>query len=122
MDEATVELRVGGRFEIRFADGTMHGLITELVEHSVLCYSWHEGQYGQSHVRWELSDAPDGGTALALTHTRLLRESASGFAAGWHHHLDRLNGLLAGTQLSWDGNRFTDLHAMYQTMSTADSR
>jgi uncharacterized protein YndB with AHSA1/START domain len=114
LDEATVELRVGGRFEIRFSDGPMLGLITDLVENSVLAYSWHEGQYGQSHVRWELSDRPDGGTTLALTHTRLLADSATGFAAGWHHHLERLDALLEGTQLDWDANRFTDLHEMYK--------
>lgn len=114
LDEGSVDPRVGGQFQIRFGDGTMNGLITELIENSVLGYSWHEGQYGQSHVRWELSDAPDGGTTLALTHTRLLTDSASGFAAGWHHHIERLAALLAGGQLDWDPHRFTDLHTTYK--------
>lgn len=114
LDKASVDLRVGGQFQIRFGDGTMNGLITELVENSVLGYSWHEGQYGQSHVRWELSDDADGGTNLALTHTRLLTDSATGFAAGWHHHLERLDALLTGTRLDWDADRFASLHSMYR--------
>jgi uncharacterized protein YndB with AHSA1/START domain len=114
LDEATVELRVGGVFEIRFGDGTMHGRITELIEDSVLAYSWHEGRHDESHVRWELTDSPDGGTTIALSHTRLLTDSAPGFAAGWHHHLERLDALLAGGRLDWNGDRFADLHAMYR--------
>lgn len=114
LDEASVDLRVGGLFQIRFGDGTMNGLITDLIQDTVLAYSWHEGQYGQSHVRWELSDSPDGGTTLTLTHTRLLTDSAPGFAAGWHHHLERLDALLTRRQLDWDADRFAELHAMYK--------
>jgi uncharacterized protein YndB with AHSA1/START domain len=121
LDEASVELRVGGRFEIRFSDGPMLGLITELIENSVLAYSWHEGQYGQSHVRWELSDTADGGTSMTLTHTRLLTDSATGFAAGWHHHLERLGALLDGAQLEWDSDRFTNLHEMYRAAASREA-
>ena len=114
LDEASVDLFVGGQFQIRFGDGTMDGRITELIENEVLAYSWHEGQYGQSHVRWELSDGPGGSTSLSLAHTRLLADSAAGFAAGWHHHLERLTALVDGGRLDWDGDRFTELHAMYR--------
>jgi uncharacterized protein YndB with AHSA1/START domain len=114
LDDASVDLRVGGQFQIRFGDGTMNGVITDLTPNEVLAYSWHEGKDDQSHVRWELSDLPDGGTALALTHTRLLTDAAPGFAAGWHHHLERLDALVAGGRLDWDGDHFTQLHATYR--------
>ena len=112
LDEALVELRLGGRFEIQFADGTMTGVITELVHERVLAYSWHEAQPGRSHVRWELSDA-DGGTLLRLEHTLLPDDSASGFAAGWHHHLERLESLLGGSTVSWSPERFDELAQFY---------
>ena len=114
LDRATVELRVGGRFVVHFDDDTMNGRITDLDPGRLLAYKWHEGQFGQSHVRWDLEDRAGGGTNLTLTHTRLRAESASGFAAGWHHHLERMDGLLTGGSTGWSNERFEELHEIYQ--------
>jgi uncharacterized protein YndB with AHSA1/START domain len=112
LDDATVDLRVGGRFEVRFDDGTMHGRITELVDGRVLAYSWDEGTDHESHVRWELAD-DGGGTRLRLVHNRLARGSASPYAAGWHHHLELLVALLDGTPQEWSQGRFVELEDQY---------
>jgi uncharacterized protein YndB with AHSA1/START domain len=112
LDDATVDLRVGGTLAIRFRDGTMNGVITELEDERVLAYSWHEDRHDRSHVRWELADS-DGGTLVRMTHSRLRHESAAGFAAGWHHHLELLSALLDEAPVPWDAKRFEALHALY---------
>jgi uncharacterized protein YndB with AHSA1/START domain len=113
LDRADVDLRVGGEFVVHFDDGEMRGRITELESSRTLAYSWHEGQLGESHVRWELKDQPDGGTTVHLTHVRLRTESATGFAAGWHHHLERLDGVLLDCSREWNAERFQELMSMY---------
>jgi uncharacterized protein YndB with AHSA1/START domain len=114
LDRSSVDLRVDGEFVVHFDDGEMRGRITHLEPGQLLAYSWHEGEYGESHVRWDLSDRVGGGTDLRLTHVRLRDESASGFAAGWHHHIERLGGLLSGGSTAWSGDRFEELHGMYR--------
>jgi len=113
LDEAVVELRVGGRFEIYFDDEPMLGVVTELIDETVLGYSWHAGRTDESHVRWELSDEGDG-TRVLLTHTRLSSRSAAGFAAGWHHHMELLVALLQGGREAWDDARFDQLLTEYR--------
>ena len=111
--DATVDPRVGGELELRFDDGTVHGRITELEPSRAFAYSWHEGGPSESHVRFEL--APDGaGTLLTLVHVRLEPASASGFSAGWHHHLERLAASVAGGDLDWSWERFEELKARYE--------
>ena len=110
--DATVDLRVGGVITVRFDDGTMNGSITRLDPPTVLAYTWHEAQAQESHVQWELLGS-DGGTTLRLTHTRLAAESGSGFAAGWHHHLERLDGVIEGRSTDWSWSRFEELQARY---------
>ena len=112
LDDATVDLRVGGTFEIRFSDGTMKGVVTELQEERVLAYSWHEDKHDRSNVRWELADSDDG-TVVRLTHSRLRRESVGGFAAGWHHHFELLAALLDNAPVAWDAGRFKALYTLY---------
>ncbi len=114
LDRSTVDLRVGGPFVVHFDDGAMSGHITDLDPERLLAYSWHEGQLGESHVRWDLEDRAGGGTSVRVTHVRLRDESASGFAAGWHHHLERLDGLLVGGSTAWSGERFEELLEKYQ--------
>ena len=70
------------------------------------------GQVDRWHVRWELADS-DGGTVVRMTHSRLRRESAAGFAAGWHYHLERLTALLDDAPAAWKADRFEELHALY---------
>src|SRR5262245_14696355 len=60
LDRSTVDLRIGGTFVVHFDDDTMNGRITDLDPERLLAYKWHEGKFGESHVRWDLEDRPDG--------------------------------------------------------------
>jgi uncharacterized protein YndB with AHSA1/START domain len=117
LDSATIDLRVGGSFDISFDDGEMHGVIDELEPERVLAYSWHDGRDDVSHVRWELSDQ-DAGTRMTLVHRRLAREAAAGFAAGWHHHLERMARVLHDEEAPWRNERFQELFSTYQAERT----
>jgi uncharacterized protein YndB with AHSA1/START domain len=109
-----MELRVGGRVELRFRhadlsprpeptperfrryeDGaTLHGRVTRCEPPRLLAYTWG----GDSEVTFELS--PQGeDVLLALTHRRLRdRGEGSGVASGWHAHLGILADRLAGRE------------------------
>jgi uncharacterized protein YndB with AHSA1/START domain len=114
LDPATVDLRVGGRFDIHFSDAEMHGVITDLIPEHIVEYSWHAGRDDESSVRWELTDEGHG-THVRLVHERLARSSANGFAAGWHHHLERLQSTFDGTTAEWRDGRFEELLEIYRT-------
>jgi hypothetical protein len=60
-------------------------------------------------VRWELADV-GGETVLTLEHRRLTRSTGSGFAAGWHAFLDRMQALLDGQPLPDWMQRFKQPH------------
>lgn len=95
LGDVEVDLKLGGKFIIRFRDATvvMTGVITTLEPERVLEYSWLEN-YGmpQSLVRWELK--PEGsGTRLRLTHTvpaEAVKKDVVEFLGGWHQFLDVL--------------------------------
>jgi hypothetical protein len=54
-------------------------------------------------MRWELAAVNDGSsTLLTLEHTLLSTEVSSGYGAGWHAHLDQLEGHLVGRVPDWD--------------------
>jgi uncharacterized protein YndB with AHSA1/START domain len=114
LSDADVELRIGGAIQVRFDDGTMNGVITDIAIESVLAYSWHEADRNESHVRWELEPTEEG-TTLHLTHMKLAPESASGFGGGWHHHLDRLEAVVAGNPLEWSWKTFEELEPLYRS-------
>jgi len=63
-------------------------------------------------VRWELVAHGDE-TELRLTHTRLTRPTASGFAPGTHALLDRLEAQLAGAPLPGFVERYAEVQALY---------
>jgi uncharacterized protein YndB with AHSA1/START domain len=69
----------------------------------------------ESVVRWEL--APDGnGTRITLTHQRLTRRTATGFAPGIHAFLDRLAAQLSGEPIpDWRG-RVEEARKYYPSM------
>lgn len=114
--DATLEHQIGGTVELRFDDGRMRGRITDFDPPRVLAYTWDEGDGRESHVRFEL-EAAHGGTRLTLLHTRLNDSSATGFAAGWHHHVERLAGHMAGTPVEWSWDRFNDLKPRYEEVA-----
>ena len=96
---AETDVRVGGRFRIRFRmlDGTEHesrGKYLEVVPPARLAMTWRwtvgGGDAGESRVEVDLRAIADG-TELTLTHSRLQDEaSRQGHEAGWNGALDKL--------------------------------
>lgn len=93
--EVTMELQAGSPVHIHFTNtnSNSQGHITRIRQHALLEYTWQLDKEPASLVRWELY--PHGATAcrLVLTHQQL-EGDVSGFAAGWHVHLDILEDAL----------------------------
>jgi hypothetical protein len=66
----------------------------------------------RSVLRYDLRPV-DGGTLLILTHSRLTKRTALGFAPGTHALLDRLAAFLAGEALPNWAARYDDVKAAY---------
>jgi uncharacterized protein YndB with AHSA1/START domain len=82
-------------------------------------YEWHiaprpEIPQGESEsiVRWELAPA-SGGTTLTLTHRRLAKPTALGFAPGTHAFLDRLAAYLDRAPLPNWTVRYGEVQHLY---------
>ena len=103
---ATIEpdLRLGAKLSLRFSEGDyrMAGEIIALDPPRLIAWTWPDrmGQPNPSVVRFELE--PDGGGCV-LT----LRNSGHGLPepgqmAGWHTHLEGLEGSADGVFTAWD--------------------
>ncbi len=117
---AEVDLRVGGRIVIRFAEDeneTVHGVIRKLEPMRVLEYDWNFPGESESVLRLELQPR-EHGTLLVLDHRRLGDEQATGYGAGWHSHLDALELMLAGRSHDWEA-RFGQLLPSYRERADA---
>ena len=114
--EATVVPGPGGSITLDFgADGgTEGGRITAWEPPRTLAYEWNFVGEDPSFVRFELS-VEDAGSAtrLVLEHTRLEKAAGTGYGAGWHAHLDQLEGHLRGEPVPWD-SRFDALLPRYE--------
>jgi uncharacterized protein YndB with AHSA1/START domain len=112
-----MELRVGGRVELRFRHGdlspiaaptparfaayeegdSLRGTVTACEPPHLLAFTWGEGKERPSEVTFEL-EAAGGDVRLTVTHRRLGDDRAvlANVAGGWHTHLailaDRLQG------------------------------
>jgi uncharacterized protein YndB with AHSA1/START domain len=113
LGQALVEPHVGGRYEL-FIDRKrpMTGRILTWQPPTLLEFTWDTGDAPASVVRCEL--APDGdGTRLVFQHKGI------GFAwiglvlPGWHVHLERMDGLLAGIVQPMSMPRWRELQAVY---------
>lgn len=115
-DVAELELRVGGRFLLRWGDGDDNqetdGTILALEPGRVLELNWTYPGEPDSVARFELR--PDGdGTILVLDHRGLPPDAIAGYGAGWHSHLDSLAAHLAGGEADWSA-RFQELGPAYE--------
>ncbi|HEY1425487.1 MAG TPA: SRPBCC family protein [Caulobacteraceae bacterium] len=106
---ATVEpdLRVGARFNLRFSEGDyrMAGEIVALEPPRLIAWTWPDpvDQPDPAVVRFEL--APDGdGCVLTLTNSGAGLPHPSQMA-GWHTHLEGLEGAAGGVQTPWSAER-----------------
>lgn len=113
---ADIELRVGGRANIRFEGGNdiVDGRVIAVEPPRLLEYGWLENGRDRGSVRWELTPAP-GGTQLVLLHSFPPSEPETlDFAGGWHDLLDSLAALLDGVERQYDGERWKQLKAEYE--------
>jgi uncharacterized protein YndB with AHSA1/START domain len=101
---AEVEPGAGGRITLDFGEGgTESGRIDAWDPPRLLAYDWNFLGETPTHVRWELGPADEGrATRLTLEHTLLEPTVAPGYGAGWHAHLDQLEGHLEGDAGAWD--------------------
>jgi uncharacterized protein YndB with AHSA1/START domain len=112
--DATVVPGPEGSITLDFGEGGREsGAVTAWEPPSVLAYEWNFVGETPSHVRFELSAVGDGGaTRLTLEHTRLAADVSPGYGAGWHAHLDQLEGHLRGEVPDWS-ERFAELQPRY---------
>jgi uncharacterized protein YndB with AHSA1/START domain len=110
--EASVVPGPEGSVTLDFGEGGKEtGSITAWEPPFVLAYEWLS--QGPSQVRFELTAIDEGSaTRLTLEHTRLGAEVAPGYGAGWHAHLDQLEGHLAGDIPDWQ-ELFEELQPRY---------
>ncbi|MBI1777479.1 MAG: SRPBCC domain-containing protein [Proteobacteria bacterium] len=103
---AETDLRVGGRFRVRFRklDGSEHessGEYLEVARPKRLAMSWRwQGREdpGESRLEIDLRAIAEG-TELTLTHSKLHdEESRRGHVAGWNGALDKLERHFGGKQ------------------------
>jgi uncharacterized protein YndB with AHSA1/START domain len=102
--EAVVDPGEGGEVALDFGEnGKESGRITAWDPPRVLAYEWgFAGEGGPSHVRFELDVLEEGSaTRLTLEHTLLAADMTAGYGAGWHAHLDQLEGHLQGDAGPW---------------------
>jgi uncharacterized protein YndB with AHSA1/START domain len=112
--EAVVVPGEGGSIVLDFGEGGREsGRISIWEPPRLLAYEWNFVGESPSHVRFELAALDDRrATRLTLEHTLLTGDVASGYGAGWHAHLDGLEGHLAGDVPDWS-ERFEKLHPSY---------
>jgi uncharacterized protein YndB with AHSA1/START domain len=117
--DAAVEPGEEGSIELDFGEGgTQKGRITVWDPPRALAYEWQFTGERPSLVRWELSELDDGRmTVLRLEHSLLPPEIAAGYGAGWHSHLDQLEGHLGGDVPDW-ADRYETLRPAYEELAT----
>ena len=105
----------GGSVKLGFEDGATEGTILTWDEPRVLEYEWRFSGEDESVVRFELLPQ-EFGTLLVLDHRRLGRAAGTGYAAGWHAHLDALGELYEFSDETWT-RRFEELLPEYKTQA-----
>ena len=118
--EATVRPGPEGEITLDFGEGgTEGGRITLWEPPALLEYEWNFVGERPTQVRWELEALEEGRcTRLTLVHRLLQPESSPGYGAGWHAHLDQLEGHLAGDTPEWS-RRFEELRPRYAELAAS---
>jgi glutathione S-transferase len=109
MATTTIDLRVGGRYELAMArpDGVVqrvHGVYREIDPPRRLVYSWQWAtivDFPETIVTVEFRPRADGGTDLVLVHDRLPDDAAGQrHTHGWTECLGKLAALVDGHETS----------------------
>jgi uncharacterized protein YndB with AHSA1/START domain len=124
-----MELRVGGRVELKFRvaelspdktlpedhkDCEISGQITRCEPSRLLSYTWNDGKGDLSEVTFELTPRA-GDVLLVLTHRRLDdRAHLAGVASGWHTHVGILIDCLSGREPRPFWATKVQMHADYE--------
>lgn len=124
--KATIDGRRGGTVDLHTGPSQFHvtGRILVWDPPRTFEHEWRvaprpelpEGE--EAVIRWELEPVPEG-TRLTLTHRRLTRATALGFAPGTHALLDRLEAYLDRTPLPAFGPRYQEVLGNYPPMPKA---
>jgi len=109
--EVTLEPRVGGAVDVRFAKDTcgagtggVHGTIREFRPPHVIAFTWIQRRLqpdgssadrDEGEVRFELSERGDK-VLLTLLHSRQPTDEVAGHSGGWHAYLDNLESHISG--------------------------
>jgi uncharacterized protein YndB with AHSA1/START domain len=124
MAEATIDGRPGGSIDMVAGPARFHwtGKILTWQPFSLLEYEFNTPPHEflptgeESIIRFELKPVNDG-TELTLTHSRLTKTTALGFAPGTHALLDRLEAKLDGTPLPDFMARYEEVKSGYPSWS-----
>ncbi len=124
MTQAVIDGRPGGSVKMTSGPARFEwtGQILAWEPYTLYSYEWnlepheHVPQGERSVVRWELEPI-EGGTRLTLTHSRLSRGTALGFAPGTHSFLDRLGAQLSKETLPNWMQRYDEVKHAYPSWS-----
>ena len=112
LGETDLDLREGGGGTVKLGERQTATLNVRRLEPGRLVeYDWRFGNEPPSILRLEIEPRAKG-TLLVLDHRRLAADDATGYAAGWHSHLDALELLLVGRRHNWQ-ERFDELQPQY---------
>lgn len=102
LGDVEFEPREGAELCIDFGGDKVRGRVRSFEAPHVFEFSWSDSRDDPdpSVVRFELETDGDE-TILTLCHSRQGRRLAGSTAAGWHAHLDVLDGRLAGRPREW---------------------
>jgi uncharacterized protein YndB with AHSA1/START domain len=113
----SIELRIGGRVHIDFADSgrIIDSTVLGLDAPRLLEYSWSTGDEPQRPLRWELSEDKTG-TRLVLT-VRLPRgDDAAKACAGFEAHIEMLAAALEGVPIRFPLDYYLESRRAYQEL------
>jgi uncharacterized protein YndB with AHSA1/START domain len=118
--KAEVDLREGGTYTLDFSQYGHEGIypyrILTLEPPRVVEFQF--GEHEDDVVRWELF-ADGERTLLVLTNRLNGSADAAGQLGGWHYHLDRLPGYLAGEPDSRPADHAASITAHYREIGAA---
>lgn len=117
VSDATIDDHVGGRFILRFRgfDHVMTGEITAREPPRHIAFTWPEADAGKGSdidIALQLDGAD--ATRLTLVHTLRERVQITGFAMGWHWHLDQVEKAIDGVEVKRQPEREVALRHMYE--------